>query len=133
VKTFDLETVTASQLASAILGTTSPADFLSNGEAITAAYTANVDYKNATIVLEGEFSFEVAGTKASLLSKFDDAIEDITVADIVRTGDNITVTFADDVAISAVKDAANGLIEALRQIADGSSTLTVAGQTFDLK
>jgi hypothetical protein len=94
-------------LASAILGTTSPADFLSNGEAITAAYTANVYYKNATIVLEGEFSFEVAGTKASLLSKFDDAIEDITVADIVRTGENITVTFAEDVAVSAVKDAAN--------------------------
>ena len=69
---------------------------------ITAAYTASVDYKNTTIALSGEYSFEVIGTKAGLLAKFDDAIKDITVADVVRTGEDITVTFAEDVAVSCL-------------------------------
>jgi hypothetical protein len=129
-QTFTLSDVTASQLALAILDGQSAAGFLEAGEPIVAAYTASVDYKNTTIALSGEVSFEVVGTKAVLLEKLDTEFKKIDVAEVVLLGEEITVTFDEDVGTDAVKDAAEGLIEALRLIVDGTSTLNVKGQTF---
>jgi Skp family chaperone for outer membrane proteins len=133
-QTFTLSDVTASQLALAILDGQSAAGFLEAGEPIVAAYTASVDYKNTTIALSGEVSFEVVGTKAVLLEKLDTEFKKIDVADVVldKATEEITVTFDEDVGTDAVKDAAEGLIEALRLIVDGTSTLNVKGQTFTL-
>ncbi|MGI6344646.1 MAG: hypothetical protein ACOX18_06225 [Bacillota bacterium] len=41
------------ELAKALLGDQSPADFLETGEPIVANYTATVSYKNAEIELAG--------------------------------------------------------------------------------
>ncbi|MGI6154264.1 MAG: Ig-like domain-containing protein, partial [Christensenellaceae bacterium] len=63
--------------------------------------------------------------KAAFLSALKDEVEAIDVADVVldKATEEITVTFDEDVGTDAVKDAAEGLIEALRLIVDGTSTL----------
>ncbi|MDD4541585.1 MAG: Ig-like domain-containing protein, partial [Eubacteriales bacterium] len=91
---------------------------------------------NSKETLDITFKLFELGTRADLINKLKTEAEKITVADVVVTDDltnlDATVTFADDVLVSAVKDAANELIAALRNIADGTSTLTVAGETFTL-
>jgi archaellin len=115
---------------------TSPADFLANGEAITAAYTANVDYKNATIELAGVFSFEVAGTKAVLLDKLEAEFNNIDVAEVEldKSTENINITFVGDVYVSDVEAVADQLLTAIRLFIDSStSTLNVGSKEFKLE
>ncbi|MGI6344694.1 MAG: hypothetical protein ACOX18_06495 [Bacillota bacterium] len=65
-KTFTLGEVDVVELAKALLGEQSPADFLETGEPITADYEATVSYKNAEIELAGTLTFQVEGTKGRL-------------------------------------------------------------------
>jgi hypothetical protein len=114
-------------LATALLGGKTPAEFLAAGDTITSAYTATIVYENATIELDGSLNFTVTkvGTKADFLAALDEATEDLGVATVTRDGDNLTVDFRSDVDPSAVLNAAVGLAEALVEIADEASTLTV--------
>ncbi|WP_162849146.1 InlB B-repeat-containing protein [Haploplasma axanthum] len=58
-KTFNLQTITASELAGAILEDISPQEFLENGEPINITYTALVDYESVEIKLNGTIRFEI--------------------------------------------------------------------------
>jgi hypothetical protein len=118
------------ELAKALLGEQSPADFLEKGEPIVANYTATVSYKNAEIELVGTLTFQVVGTEAGFLGKLAEEVEKIDVADVVLDGADIIVTFPEDVEVTAVAQAATDLVAALRQYAGDDSTLTVKGQTF---
>jgi enhancing lycopene biosynthesis protein 2 len=131
-KTFTLGNVDVVELAKALLGDQSPADFLETGEPIVANYTATVSYKNAVIELAGQLTFKVEGTKAGFLGKLAEEVEKIDVADVVLEGANIIVTFPEDVEVTAVAQAAAGLVEALLQYAGDDSTLIVNGKTFTL-
>ncbi|MGI6732548.1 MAG: S-layer homology domain-containing protein [Anaerovoracaceae bacterium] len=122
------------ELATALLGGKTPAEFLAAGETITSAYTASIDYKGGTFDLDGSLNFTVTkvGTKAEFLDELDEATEDLEVATVTRDGDNLTVNFRSDVEPSDVLDAAVGLAEALGNIADPTSTLTVGDITITL-
>jgi hypothetical protein len=56
-ESFTLGNVDVVELAKALLGDQSPADFLEKGEPIVANYTATVSYKNAEIELVGTLTF----------------------------------------------------------------------------
>ncbi|MGI6344693.1 MAG: hypothetical protein ACOX18_06490 [Bacillota bacterium] len=101
-KTFTLGEVDVVELAKALLGEQSPADFLETGEPITADYEATVSYKNAEIELAGTLTFQVEGTKAGFLGKLAEEVEKIDVADVVLEGTDIIVTFPEDVEVTAV-------------------------------
>ncbi|MGI6344647.1 MAG: hypothetical protein ACOX18_06230 [Bacillota bacterium] len=131
-KTFTLGEVDVVELAKALLGDQSPADFLETGEPIVANYTATVSYKNAEIELAGTLTFRVVGTKAGFLGKLAEEVEKIDVADVVLEGADIIVTFPEDVEVSAVAQAAADLVAALRQYAGDDSTLIVNGKSFTL-
>ena len=74
-----------------------------------------MDYKNTTIALAGEVSFEVVGTKAVLLDKLEAEFNKINVADVVLSDEDITVTFEEDVSVDAVKNAAGDLIDVYKR------------------
>jgi hypothetical protein len=62
----------------------SASQFLNDGETLTSAYTASIDYKNATFGLDGSLNFTVTkvGTKAEFLDELDEATKDLGVATV---------------------------------------------------
>jgi ABC-type transporter Mla MlaB component len=139
---FDLtDADVAIDIALYLLEGTSPQDFLKGKEAVEASYTAEATNEDGiTFTLEGELVFKVAeptqdeidAAKAAFLADLKDKVEDIEVADVEIVGEDITVTFDRDTTPSAVYQAANELVAALKGELD-AATLTLNGEEeFDL-
>jgi non-homologous end joining protein Ku len=113
----------AAQIALYLLEGTSPQDFLKGKEAVEASYTVEATNQDGvTFTLEGELVFAVAApsdeeireAKEAFLNYLKDKVEDIEVADVEIVGEDITVTFDRDTTPSAVYQAANELVDALK-------------------
>jgi hypothetical protein len=137
-KEFDLsDEGVAVQIALYLLEGTSPEDFLKGKEAVEAGYTAEATNEDGiTFTLEGELVFKVAeptqdeidAAKAAFLEYLEGKVENIDVAEVViDEEENITVTFDRDTTRSAVYQAANELVEALKGELE-AATLTLNGE-----
>jgi hypothetical protein len=114
----------ALQVALYLLEGTSPEDFLKGKEAVEASYTVEAtDQDGITFTLAGDLVFKVAepsqdeidAAKAAFLEYLEGEVEKITVAEVViDEEENITVTFNRDTTPSAVYQAANELVDALK-------------------
>ncbi len=68
---FDLATVDVSELAEALLGNKTAAEFLDDGVPIVVNYTADVVYNGLALELAGELRFEVSVVFLSFVETFD--------------------------------------------------------------
>jgi hypothetical protein len=101
-----------------------PEDFLKGKEAVEASYTVEATNENGvTFTLAGNLVFAVAApsdeeireAKEAFLNYLEGEVEKITVAEVViDEEENITVTFNRDTTPSAVYQAANELVDALK-------------------
>ncbi|MGI6662162.1 MAG: hypothetical protein ACOX4B_01575, partial [Bacillota bacterium] len=134
-KEFDLtDEGVALQIALYLLDGTSPEDFLKGKEAVEASYTAEATNEDGiTFTLAGDLVFKVAepsqdeidAAKAAFLGYLGAEVEKITVAEVViDEEENITVTFNRDTTPSAVYQAANELVDALKGELDSSHSYT---------
>jgi predicted RNA-binding protein Jag len=113
---------------------------------ITVTYTATVFNKNGTeFSLTGNLTFNLdveeepedpAEAKAAFIAAFNDIIDDIqvegkTVANAAMTGEDITVTFKTSDA-AEILAGAGVVFEALQDLAEAESSITINGQTFNL-
>jgi predicted RNA-binding protein Jag len=139
------EELSISALANAILGDGGIEGFLED-KTITVTYTATVFNKNGTeFSLTGNLTFNLdveeepedpAEAKAAFIAAFNDIIDDIqvegkTVANAAMTGEDITVTFKTSDA-AEILAGAGVVFEALQELAEAESSITINDQKFNL-
>jgi predicted RNA-binding protein Jag len=141
-QTFELdEELSISALANAILGDDGVEGFLED-KTLTVTYTANVVVEDGSFELEGSLTFildveeEPVDPKPAFIAAFNDIIDDIqvegkTVANAAMTGEDITVTFKTSDA-AEILAGAGVVFEALQDLAEAESSITINGQTFEL-
>jgi hypothetical protein len=113
----------------------SPEDFLKGKEAVEASYTVEAtDQNGITFTLAGRpgicrwqnrARMRYDAAKAAFLEYLEGEVDKITVAEVViDEEENITVTFNRDTTPSAVYQAANELVDALKGELDSSHPYT---------
>ena len=139
-KEFTLKDVSITEIAEFLLGVGGVSDFINNGR-VDVTYNASVNYKHATINLEGSLVFRIKGSEEQFLTELSQKIDSVVNAALDDNDEkfveakmaeqDISILFANGVDIESVKTTAYNLVTSIKEIVSAGE-LIINGNTYDL-